>query len=189
MRKKKKTNYTAIVVSGFIVFIMVTSVIGFISQGSTSGVQKYNGQKFSPSDTGWTTNYEGNQYTFSYPPGDVEFLEFPQVSYQGLTQIDLTYDPNSSYKEHIAGALFELTNLLATRGVFVRPGFTQESEFNLPIITCETATQFVPVLYFSRANKTSVIYDNNCLRIEASTPTVVLQYADRIAYEIMGIIS
>jgi len=71
--------------------------------------------------------------------------------------------------------------------IFVRVGFTSE-QLNFPVITCDDASDFVPVVYFKGSNTTNVYVENSCIIAEASNPADIIRIKDRLVYGILGII-
>lgn len=188
MRRKKKKNYAGIMVSLFIALILVTSIVGFIFGGTSETVSRYNGLKFTLTTNGWKTIYQGKTYLFSFAPRDVEDIALPDsLNLNNLLEIDVTYEFNSTYKENIAEAIFELSNIATKNNIYLRQGFTTNNSFNIPIITCEDATPSVPVLYYKSSNQTNISQQNNCIIIEANNQNLFLAQTDRIAYKILGI--
>lgn len=188
MRRKERKNYAGIIVSSFIAFIMVTSIIGYIFADRQEQIVKYNGIKFTATPNGWRANIEGKSYLFSYDPKSLEDIEFPEtISFDGVVEIDATYESNSSYKEDIARSIFEFASLLSGSSIYVRPGFTANSSFDIPIITCEDATPFVPVLYYKNSNQTLITHQGSCIIIESQDGNSFLASTDRIIYKLLGI--
>lgn len=186
--QRKKKNYAGIWISIFLALIMVTSIIGFIFGDNPSGVVRYKNLKFTQLNQGWKVKYEGRDYIFSFEPNSLEQINISDsIKFDNLLELDVTYDVNSTYKEAMAQSIFELSNILSQRGVFVRAGFTSNSSYNLPIITCEDATQGVPVIYYSASNKTSISMSGNCIMLESEDSYSFLLLTNRLAYRILGI--
>jgi len=164
---------------------MVTSVVGFIFGGYTQ-TTRYNGIKFTDSPQGWKANINDHLFYFTFLPSDLNFIEFPEsLDLTNIKQIDITSDANSTSKEEIASAVFELSSILSKAGIFVRQGFIANNTFNRQILTCEDSTQFVPVIFFDTGNDT-IKHEGNCIIVESETSFVAL--ADGLAYKMLGII-
>lgn len=188
MRRKKKKNYAGIIVSIFIAVILISSIVGYIFGDAQERVSRYNGIKFTLTSKGWKTIYQDKIYIFSFVPVDVEDIALPDsINLNNLLEIDVTYEFNSTYKENIAEAIFELLNIVTKNNIYLRQGFTTNNSFNIPIITCEDATPSVPVLYYKSSNQTNISQQNNCIIIEANNQNLFLAQTDRIAYKILGI--
>jgi hypothetical protein len=72
--------------------------------------------------------------------------------------------------------------------MFVVKGFTSENEFAKPIITCDNATFYVPVIYFKKSNQTVISLENNCIIAEAYRGEDLVKVKDRLLYSIFGVI-
>ena len=181
-------NTKTILVSIFLAFIMVTSIIGFYfgTQGSATTI-RYNGITFTQELNGWNAKIDGQQYRFSYVPQDVEGLPFPEMALNGAVQIGLTTDINATTKEDIAIAMFELQTILTQAGIYVAQGFTTNDTL-LPKITCADSTSTVPVIYYQYGEETNVTKEGNCVAISSYQPYFYLSYSDLIAYKALGVL-
>ena len=188
-RRKNKKNYAGIIVSIFIAFILVTSIIGYIFGDNQNQVSRYKDLKFTATSQGWKTNYQGKTYHFSFLPQDLEDINISDsIGFGNLLEVDATYEPNSTYKENIAQAIFELKNILGQKEIFLRQGFTRNSTFNLPIITCSNANPIVPVIYYKSSNQTLITNQAGCIIIESQSENSFLALTDKGAYRILGIV-
>jgi hypothetical protein len=188
MKKKQTTNYAGIFVSIFIALIMITSIMGYIFSDRQVTTMKYNGIKFTYSTSGWHFKYNNLNYVFSYFPTDLEKMNVSiPTSFTTMLEIDSTYDVNDSYKEDIAASIFELSTILSKSNIFLRQGFTTNTSYNFPIITCQDASSTVPVLFYKTSNQTIVTKQGNCIIIESESGSSFLAFSDIIAYKILGI--
>ena len=188
-REKKKRLYMSL----FIVVIMTLSVLGYmIGSGFEDQTKlKYNDFKFNKINNRWKTQINNYDVTFDYSPPQVEHINISLNIIERIKnapQIDTTSDINSKFKEVIALSQYNLAQLLALNNNFLRGGFTTENEFNTSIITCETATQFIPVLFFQKSNETKIYEENNCIIMKARSEQDVIALKDRLAYGVFGII-
>lgn len=188
-REKKKRLYMSL----FIVVIMTLSVFGFMIGSGFEDQTKfnYNDFKFNQINNRWKTKINNYDVTFDYSPLQVEHINIsPNIieKIKNSPQIDTTSNINSSFKEVIALSQYNLAQLLAINNQFLRSGFTTKNEFDLPIITCENATTFVPVLIFQKSNETRIYEENNCIILKARSEQDVITLKDRLAYGVFGII-
>ncbi len=187
-RKEKKKWWLII----FIVIIMIGTTFSFVFFGF-SGVDetvKYNGIKFVRLPDRWEAKINGITAAFSFSPKDVENIVLAQDISSLLSnklEIDTTSDVNSSFKEPIALAQHQMGLVLSNYNIFLRKGFSTNTSFNLPIITCSNATSNVPVIYFKHGNITQVKAENNCVFAEASSDLDFLRLKDRILYGMLGV--
>lgn len=177
----------------FIGFIMVSSVFGVILFGFGGGGASaaYNGFKFFNRGDFWSTNIDGREAMFAYFPSEIEAMPADDNAVSRLKntlQIDLTSDINDAFAEGIALAEYQMGITLGNFNIFTRSGFTNQTKYNAPVITCNNATNFVPVVYFARGNATRIYMQGNCIIAEAENPADVIRLKDRLVYGILGII-
>ena len=67
-------------------------------------------------------------------------------------------------------------------------GFTEENKFDFPIITCDDATESIPVIYFRGANQTAIYEEANCIIAEAKREADFLRIKDRLIFGVFGVI-
>ena len=177
----------------FIGFIMISSVFGVIFFGFSSGgaSTKYNEFKFFNRGDFWSTNIDGREAMFTYFPSEIEPIQADANAISRLRnspQIDITSDFNDTFAEGIALAQYQMGITLSNFNVFARSGFTNQTKYNAPVITCNSSTQFVPVIYFKNSNATKISFENNCIIAESATNADVIRLKDRLVYGILGII-
>ena len=97
-------------------------------------------------------------------------------------------DINDTFAEGIALAEYQMGITLSNFDVFTRNGFTNQTKYNAPIITCSDATNFVPVIYFAKGNATKIYMEGSCVIAQAGNHADVIRLKDRLVYGILGII-
>ena len=193
MLRREKSNIGKKIIGYFIGIIMVFSVFGVIFFGfgaGSGGSVKYNGFKFTDKGNFWSVNVNGREALFTYLPDEAASVNVESSVVERLknvVQIDTTSEFNDTLAEPIALAQFQMGTTLFNFNIFVRNGFTAEQQ-NFPVIACEDATKFVPVIYFKEANATNVHMENNCIIAEAANAADMLRLKDRLVYGILGVI-
>jgi hypothetical protein len=188
MKEKKKINYAAVFFSIFGALIMISSVIGYMIADSQNTVVRYKAIKFTSSPDGWKFKHSGREYTLSFTPTSLENINISDsISFEGVNEIDATYDENASYKEEIAASLFELSNALPET-LYLRKGFTTNTTYGLPIITCKDAARYIAVIYYKFSNNTAISKEGNCIIIESDNQNSFLPLTDKLIYRILGVI-
>jgi len=181
----------------FMAILMVGSLFGIIFLGFRSGgsagaaTVEYNDLKFINRGTFWSTNLNGIEAFFTYIPTELELILTDDNAInrlKNLVELDITSDFNDTYAEGIALAQFQMGSVLNNFNVFVVRGFTRENTANFPIITCNTATAHVPVIYFKQGNVTKIYLENNCIIAEAGAHADIIRLKDRLVYGLLGII-
>jgi len=178
----------------FLVIIMVGTSFSFVFYGFSPSVErvKYNGISFSTNGRIWTAKINGNEAAFSFLPTEVQDInssgDFSKLLSEKY-EIDSTSEFNSTNKEAIALAEHQMGLTLGSYNIYLREGFTANTSFSLPVITCANATQYTPVIYFRHGNSTSISVQSNCVIAEASSNTGFIKVKDRLLYGILGVMS
>jgi hypothetical protein len=171
---------------------MSLSVLGYMIGKEGDVTTKYNNFKFSKSNNQWATKVDGKQFLFHYHPTQVDSINISKHIVEKINnsyQLYQTSDENSTYKEAIALAQFEILNSLSQRNKYIVNGFTKPSKFSLPVINCFNATITVPVIIFEKSNITEISEENNCIFLRARSESDMISIKDRLLYGILGIIA
>ena len=178
-------------VSMFIVFIMISSVIGYMWGKDIGDKFEYKDYSFLRKNNQWMLKHDKNELYFDYFPEEVENIDIGTdavARLRGVIEIDSTYSANDSYAEAIAKAQYDMNEVLwVVSNTYIRAGMTEENEFDLPVINCNDSTAAVPVLYFKKSNITRVTLDE-CVIAEAKSDVDIIRIKDRLLYGILGII-
>ena len=191
MKEKKEKKRWGLIL--FIVIIMLGTSVSFVFFGyqPQSQAVKYNGIKFASSGNFWTADINGKYAAFTFLPADLENIRVPDSLnfLQGKYEIDSTSEVNSTFKETIAVAQYQMGLTLQEFNIYLRKGFTANTSFSpsVPIIACSNATQDVPVILFIKSNSTNINVEGNCVYAEALTNTDVIRIKDRMLYGILGV--
>lgn len=177
----------------FIAFIMVTSILGFIvGREPTQRKLSYNGYKFVNKGNVWVTNIEGKEAIFHNHPSIVAQVNISQDIISKIIntyEIDATSQYNDSFSEFIGLSLYELSEELKFHyNKYLVQGFTSNTTYKKPIITCKNATNAIPVLFMKMSNETKISIENNCIIAEASSGSDFLLIKDRLLFGLHGII-
>ena len=191
MRKKQKDNKKLnTFMAVFIAVIMVSSMAGMMMNNNDSQLN-YNGFKFKVADNQIYTEISGETYFFYYFPADLESLNTSvelKTKIKDLQMFYFTFDPDSESLSYIDKARFDLSNDLAKTDFFFSNAKTKESDlYDIPIITCDNATAFVPVIYFKEGNRTGFFKEGNCIIAESQTKEGFLALKDKLLYIILGV--
>lgn len=186
MRKERK-NKSVIYVAIFIAFIMITSVLGYIFGDSEESSMKYNKYNFYKKNLKWVTKISNAEVDFDYFPAEIDNINLSKEiveSIKNSRMIYITYSPNQTDTDEFGYSQFELTNKLMLLNIYAGNGMTESNEFNLPIISCANATQFVPVIVLEKGVENTIKSENNCIILKGEP----LRLKDRLLYGIFGVI-
>ena len=182
-----------ILVSLFLAGIMIFSTLGFMLdyQTGNSNKRKYNGYKFEQMYDGIQTKINGQKFTLTHFPEQLEYISMSTEIKQILrnTQVlAITYNPESEYKEAFAEQQFNLAEDLSQINKYILAGMTNNTNFEqIPQITCQNATSTLPVIQFREAITTSITLKNNCITINIGNVNDASQTGDLLFYQIAGI--
>ena len=195
MKKEEKNRLFSKknMVSAFIIFIMVSSVIGFM-WGRSGSVQKeeYKGMVFVLKENQWVIEINDMNFEFDFFPTETENINVsPSIAskMKNTLEIDSTYNLNDSQAKAIVLSQYRMSQILARLNIYLRMGLADENDFNLPIIDCDDATDLVPVLYFESSNQTKISLKGNCIIAESRNADDFIRIKDRLLYAILGVIS
>ena len=184
-----------LIMSYFIVFMMLGSVLGFVLSERMSSPDRirYNNYRIEVAQNRFIVDYNRQKLEFLFPPTDLEFFIVPDGLIESFLQVNyftLSYDPNMQdngelgYLRHV---LFEYSYLVNTLMGF---GVTEESiifdGFN--VITCEDSTPESPVLIF-KDGEDNIEFDDEtgCAIVSSSNAMHRVQFAEKLLYHILGI--
>jgi hypothetical protein len=190
MRKKKENKKLNIIMAVFIAVLMVGSIAGYMWTGNNESLN-YKEYNFKVKGEQLTTEINNQNYYFYYHPTDLISLNVSEQAKQALINSELiyvTFDPYTEDIVYVEQARFDLTNEFLKTGKAMINGQSKDSEYDLPLIDCNNATEFIPVIYFRAGNKTEIYNEGNCIIAEASFEQAFIALKDRIMYTILGIL-
>ena len=192
MKKSDDKKYMKILMSIFIAFIMITSILGFMVNRSTSQSYSYDGYKFTLTDKGLSLVINKKEVFFDFLPQEVEVIDFDTRITDRIKPAKmfyLTYNLTSENSEAMGETVYDMKTTLQDFDIFVQLAFTNQTDFNVPVITCADATSFVPVVHLKEANETRAYIESNCIVLESSSDSDFLRLKDRLIYGFFGILS
>lgn len=188
MKDKKK-----VFASLFIAFIMVFSIFGFILS-YTSGEEsvKYKDYKFVQTPQGWLSIIDDKRFFFSFTPQEVEYFVTDELKQflKDKNDLTLSYSPKDFYSSTITEIALKLyQDLPKIKEINLNFGLTNNTGYDLPLVTCTNASTENPVLVFEENDfNASVKIENNCIKLKYTTQLELLQQGDAIFYTLAGII-
>jgi hypothetical protein len=196
MKRDNREKRNRIILSVVIAFVMILSTIGFFYGSQVNE----NEQKYTINNKTYSYTRENNQYVlelnkkekigFYYLPFEINMNITDEIlnSIQNSKVVYITFDPDAEKPEYIDLARFDLAMNFLNKNIYVIEGTTKESqEINLPIITCENATAYMPVIYLQESNITNLINDNNCIRMQGKNLDFI-KFRDLMLYKLYGIL-
>jgi len=180
--KKRTLTY---VLGGFIIMLMVASGLN-MWKGEKEETYDYHGLKFLKTEQGIWAAYKGNeQIALIYSPEELDKIEMPanvgmlsysQKIYLSTDDIKSNARAMDYFKRKIG-----ITQLKPYACVEDLPGCE-----NLPLKTCDDATQSQAVVVFKKSEETKVSYKANCLTMEGASENLI-KAIDKLYFELAGI--
>lgn len=190
MRKKKSAGkkwLVALVLFSIILMIGSSLIIGLNNNQSSN--YNYNNFKFTYQNRQWKTVINNYQLEFYHHPTEVDYLNISNPEKLNSPLIYLTFNPNQT-NEYLELSRLKLDLTAQLTQTYFSHGNTQPSEeYNFPIITCQNATPYAPVIFYQKSNHTSISFNNNCYILNAQTKSDYLKLTERIIYQILGVIN
>ena len=190
MKEKKEKKKWGVII--FLVIITVgTSFSLFTGFSAPDDVVRYNGLKFTRQNTLWIAKINGHEAVFTSLPSDAEKINMSGDVVNLLTnkvEIDVTYDYNTTFKESISLAQYQMGLTLANYNIFLRQGYIKSNPYSQPVIKCSDATQNVPVIFFRQANSTKIYAKDSCVYAESSNANDFARVKDRLLFAIFGVL-
>lgn len=180
--KKRTLTY---LMGGFIILLMVASALN-MWKGDKEEAYDYHGLKFVKTEQGLWIAYKGNeQIVLTYNPEELEQIELPvnvgMISYSQKIYIS-TDDIKANgkvmgyFKQKIG-----ITNSKPFACTEDVPGCEE-----LPLKSCDDATQSQAVVIFKKAEETKINYMANCLTMEGQSENLI-KAIDKLHFTLSGI--
>lgn len=192
-RRRKKLISTKMLLSIFISFILVTSILGFIFGGSTTTAEQleYGGYRFTRELDYWTFKVGSQTVKLNHFPTELSAINVSDEAISRIKATKMVYVSapiNAENIDYIGVATYELSNFLIDSSIFAVQGISDNNTgYALPLIDCQNATPFVPVITFENTNQTQVIMKGDCIVLEAKYSQDFLKLKDKIVLKILGI--
>jgi len=167
----KNKRFTTSLMGGFIIMIMVTSILGLWAEQKGEDKYEYKGIKFVKTDYGWLGYKDNQRITLLNNPKELENISIGYVPIYTLNSLSKVY-MSLDYNEEVLRAmqLFEQNIKISTTTVQACVKDTPRCA-QMPLKNCDDATQTVGVVVIQKANETEVSLKNNCLKIQGSELT------------------
>ena len=195
MKKDKREKRNKIIISIIIAVVMVSSIIGFLYGTNVSeNEMKYdiNNKTYSfvRQNNMYILNLNKQKIGFYYLPFEIDLNISDEISnkIKNSGVIYITFNPEMNNPEYIDVARFDLATNFAMKNIYTINGITNENvNYNLPIINCENATNFIPVIIMQESNTTNVNMTNNCITMQGKNFDFI-KFRDLIIYKLYGVL-
>ncbi len=178
----KKAKGKKILLPILICFIMVTSILGYMSSSSSEKV-KYKGYKFNKINSGWLTYINDKKIILINSPNELENydIELDLDELNSAQKIYLSINPNDN--------LF-LGNLQNNIVPFLIPKIVvacyedNEKCVNFPLKDCKDASDYIKIILIKKSENSKFYYKDNCLVIQGSQEEIT-KMIDKLTLELL----
>lgn len=189
LRKERRMK----MIIGFItMFVMISGGVGIFANhiGSKKNVLAYNGIDFERTNNGWMTKTGGGESYFLFHPSELENInisgDFKSVIKKANT-LYLSDDPNSPLAVQFARVQdYFSSQMKSFFSIQTVNGFSVNTTFEVPVITCLNATETSPVIMFEEGQK-KINVKGNCITVFGESDSDLGMVADRMIYNLIGI--
>ncbi|RLE38288.1 hypothetical protein DRJ17_04455 [Candidatus Woesearchaeota archaeon] len=162
----------------------------------------YNGFKFTRFNNVWLTRININienrttdiyDFAIRFSPRELNGISIQPGTKERILNADFVYfttDPDLSSKAVVA--MIEIGRAIGDKfNIYNKPtkaALTKKTKGNnMTVITCEDADESTVVMYFKIGESTGARYEGNCILIEGETEWDIIRAADRLLYQMFGI--
>lgn len=192
-RQKKSLFSSKIVISIFFSLIMVTSILAIIFGGNTTteDTVDYGDFRFVRKADHWEVEVDKKVISVYNHPSMLEDIEVDPEIINRLRNTEMVYitSPTQGEQlEYFGLAAYEMSQVLEEFDVFPAAGISDNNTgYNVPLITCDSATATVPVITFEYTNESKVYLDSNCIKIDGVTGFDIVRIKDRLVLGFIGV--
>ncbi|MDP3919140.1 MAG: hypothetical protein Q8Q35_04545 [Nanoarchaeota archaeon] len=182
---KKKQFFTVLIGVFFIMLMALSAInIGLNNEEEEQEVIVYNGLEF-VYNNGWeTTLSDGKVLSLTYRPDGLVNETIGSVDFGSLYYVQKLYLSSDLSTSNLGYSLYDFQNNVDTLAKVVTACYEDnEACVELPLITCEDATDKIGVVEFREANETFVTFEDNCLTIEGKN---LLKVTDKLLLDYYG---
>jgi len=104
-------------------------------------------------------------------------------------KIYLTFNPNEGELSKIAVASAELSRILAVFRIPIKGAYTEDTNPinpDIPLKTCEDATQDVKIILLQPNQPTGITIEDNCIYLSGETEDDLILASDKLGYNLLG---
>ena len=194
-RKKKKLIENKALIAIFFSFIMVSSILSMIFGGynTPQDTLEYGDYEFTRDESFWVIKVNDELLRFHYFPTEVEHLNVSSEAINRIKSTRMVYIASpvlTEDRDYTSLASFEMVNFFADQKVYAVQSISDNNTgYTLPLITCENATAFVPVITFRNSTESQLIMEEDCIVIEAQNSLDYIRIKDNLMLKYVGIVT
>ncbi len=184
---KREKNSKKVVLTVIIAFIMITSVIGFVTMreeknNNVGDKISYNGYDFIKVEEGWLVNINKRQFVFRYNPKELENIDVNYVF--NANKLYIAYDASNT-DQNIKYFVDKLTSIFELVGIRpVQACISEEKCPNIPIVDCKSNNKMIEI---KKSEESKISLEDNCLLMEGSVDYLD-KATEKIVYKLLGVV-
>jgi hypothetical protein len=194
-KKKKNGRIVAIVMAILMIASLAGIALSGLSPTTSNGAFTYGDYSFElkPIDGSLqsllVTEVNGEEVGFYSLPQDTLQLDVSgNLSFlQSTEYMVLTGNPDDTLMTIQDILRFEMSQA-SGKSIGGAVMFESENYSAYPVVNCENASVVVPVIEIVESNKTKIVVEGSCVKIQ-SQPQDILYVRDRLLYQILGILN
>jgi hypothetical protein len=192
-RKEKKKKILMAIISAIFLISSIAGVVLYRSSPNSNTITlniSNKNYKFTRKENYYSVDLKDKVINVYNLPYELEYINISNNILNKINETNVlyfTFNPNEKELTYIDFFRFDLSESLSELNKYIINGVTSESEnYNLPVIDCKNATQFIPVIKLKNSNTTKVYEENNCFIIE-SRGLGFIKIRDKIIYKLYGL--
>ena len=193
-RASRRERNRNILISIIIAGILISSILAFIYGGDvTENEFEYNINNktyyFGKSYNKFYLDMNNDRIFFYNLPDQIDINLSSDIinRIKNSQMFYITFNPEQEDLAYIDLARFELSEEFYKNNIYIVNAITSNyTGLALPIIDCENATAFVPVLKFIVSNNKNITVDNNCIIFQGKGLDFI-EFRDLIIYRLYGV--
>ena len=192
-REAKRKRRNRMMIGGITIFVMLGGGLGIFASniGLSENVVPYNEHNFELTQRGWQLRLNNERYYFTHHPLEVENINPSNEIFDKLKETNnilLSFDPNSIYFDIMSDSQFYLSEKLSKQGKSLGQGFSNESNYNVPIINCDNADENTLVILFKEGEEEIIEIEENCIKAYSSYGEGFPLIANKMIFGLLDII-
>ena len=198
LKKRLKKLFTLkLIMTYFIVFLMLGSVLGFVLSESVDNEFRttYNGFRVELQGNRYLVSFNRERLEFIFPPQELQYFDVPDGMMRNLQDVPfftISFDPNMQDNGELGYLRYIFFEYSYKKDKLVGFGITEDSLLydGISVMNCDDSTRTSPIIVFKDGLQDEISYDqeNGCIVVNSTSAIHRVQFAERVIYGILGII-
>ena len=178
----KNKKFFTILVGLFLIMLMALGAVN-VGMNDDDSTIEYNGLEFSQTNDGWRAYLDDDSAIYLvFNPEELVIEEEFSISFSTLSnseKVYFSYDPSQESQY----AMYDLSRNFVFQKIVYSCYEDSDLCTDMPLKTCDDATNNVGVVVFKVADENSVSLEDNCLSIEGKS---LLNVVDKLVLDYYG---